>query len=173
MSHEEYPHVVAPTDKDLALSRDAVLGKPYSMFQGHLSIGELKLECHVLNTGQRVFTQRELVRAISGGRTSGDLKVYVERNKFIDKDLFAAASVRFTIPKNPTPANGSEATLLIELCDAYLRARDAGTLKISEPRPTLGTRSRTVAVAQLVEHRLVTPGTWVRAPSATPPRHAS
>ncbi len=41
---------------------------PYSMFQGQLSLGGLDMECHVLNDGRRVFTQREVVRALSGGR---------------------------------------------------------------------------------------------------------
>ena len=44
---------------------------PYSMFQGTMKIGELELECHVLNDFRRVFTQREVVRILSGGRESG------------------------------------------------------------------------------------------------------
>src|SRR5687768_10799749 len=49
---------------------------PYSMFRGTLKIGDLELECHVLDDGRRVLTQREMVRVLSGGRESGDLPVY-------------------------------------------------------------------------------------------------
>jgi hypothetical protein len=38
--------------------------KPYSMFRGTLAIGEVGLQCHVLNDGRRVLTQREVVRAL-------------------------------------------------------------------------------------------------------------
>ena len=33
---------------------------PFSMFKGKLEIGSMEIECHVLNDGRRVFTQREV-----------------------------------------------------------------------------------------------------------------
>lgn len=33
----------------------------------------MEMECHVLNDLRRVFTQREIVRVLSGGRESGNL----------------------------------------------------------------------------------------------------
>ena len=41
------------------------------------------MECHVLNDFRRVFTQREIVKAISGGRESGNLGRYLARNPLI------------------------------------------------------------------------------------------
>lgn len=102
---------------------------PYSMFAGTLMLGHVPLECHVLSDGRRVFTQREVTKAISGGRTSGDLKVYLSRNPLVDHALVAAAAFQFAIPANPTPANGYEATLLIEICDKYMEADDKKLLK--------------------------------------------
>jgi len=97
---------------------------PYSMFRGELPIGETKVECHVLNDLKRVITQREVVRILSGGRDSGNLKAYLERNELIHSDNVLGQQIRFTVPGIPTPASGIEGTLLIEICDAYLRARD-------------------------------------------------
>jgi len=107
-------------------------GLPFSMFQGTLDFGNITMEAHVLNDGRRVFSQREIVKAISGGRTSGDLKVYLSRNPLMDMDLFAAAAVQFRIPGNPTPSNGSEATLLVDICDRYIEAKNTKKLKPSQ-----------------------------------------
>jgi len=102
---------------------------PYSMFQGKLRIGELELECHVLNDMRRVFTQREMVRIISGGRESGNLQKYLDNNPLISKDFHAGASFPFRIPGQPTMATGWEATGLIEICEKYLEAKEKNLLK--------------------------------------------
>src|SRR5580693_1295590 len=40
---------------------------PFSMFRGNLNLGNLEIECHVLNDGRRVFTQGEVVRVLTRG----------------------------------------------------------------------------------------------------------
>lgn len=103
---------------------------PFSMFPGTLSLGGLELEVHVLSDGNRVLTQREVVRAISGGRSSGNLGRYLERNPLTTPERFDPGPViPFTIPGVPTVAIGYEATRLIEICDRYLEARDKRLLK--------------------------------------------
>jgi hypothetical protein len=102
---------------------------PFSMFRGTLEMGDLGLECHVLDDGRRVLTQREVVRAISGGRESGNLGRYLERNPLTANDFQAGPVIRFTIPGTNLTAIGYEATLLIEICDKYLEARDQRLLK--------------------------------------------
>lgn len=77
----------------------------------------------MLNDGRRVFTQGEMVHAITGGTDSSNLARYLERNPLIENDL-GGGPIRFQIPGNPQVAIGSEATLLIEICDRYLDARD-------------------------------------------------
>lgn len=101
---------------------------PFSMFRGTLKVGDLELECHVLDSGQRVLTQREVVRAISGGRESSDLTRYLERNP-LTRDFRPEPIIRFSVPGNPTIAIGYEAPLLIEICDKYLEARDQKLLR--------------------------------------------
>lgn len=102
---------------------------PYSMFRGQLRIGDIELECHVLSDSRRAFTQREVVRILSGGRESGNLQGYLASNPLIDKDLVAASSIKFKIPGNPTLASGYEATLLVEICDKYIEAAERKLLR--------------------------------------------
>lgn len=111
------PQVVAPEEL------------PYSMFQGKLTIGNLELECHVLNDMRRVFTQREIVRIISGGRESGNLQKYLDGNPLFSNDFRAGASFPFRIPGQPTTATGWEAIGLIEICEKYLEAKEQNLLK--------------------------------------------
>ena len=104
---------------------------PHSMFQGKLPIGDLLLDCHVLNDERRVFTQGEMVRALTGGTDSSNLARYLRRNPLITDDL-SGGPIRFQIPGNPQLALGSEATLLIEICERYLDARAQGLLKSNQ-----------------------------------------
>lgn len=102
---------------------------PYSMFRGTLNFGGLPLECHVLNDGRRVITQRAIVEVLSGGRRRGDLGAYLQANPLISEETYRGREIPFQIPGNPTTAIGREATALIEICDAYLTARDQKRLK--------------------------------------------
>lgn len=112
--------------------------RPFSMFRGEVMLGNRKLECHVLNDLRRVLTQREVVRAISTGsdsegRESGNLGRYLQRNPLTADGKFDAGPViEFDVPGTSQVANGYEATLLIEICDKYLEAKEQGLLKPSQ-----------------------------------------
>jgi len=108
--------------------------RPYSLFRGTVMLGNTTLECHVLNDFRRVVTQREVVRAISGGRDSGNLGRYLERNPLTANGQFAAGPViEFDIPGPPALIGfGYEATLLVEICDKYMEALVRGLLKPSQ-----------------------------------------
>ena len=73
---------------------------PFSMFRGKVQFGPIELECHVLNDGRRVFTQGEMVRAITGGTESSNLARYLRRNPLIEED-FSGGPIRFQVPGNP------------------------------------------------------------------------
>lgn len=101
---------------------------PFSMFRGTLKLGDVDLQCHVLDDGKRVLAQGEVVRAISGSNTnSSNLTRYLERNP-LTKD-FSPTTIRFTVPGIPTVATGLEAPVLIEICDKYLEAREKKLLR--------------------------------------------
>jgi len=115
---------------------------PFSMFPGELELGPLKMECHVLNDGRRVFTQREIVKALSGGRESGDLNRYLDRNPVITNESPLGPEIPFKVPGSSIVAIGREATGLIEICETYLEARDRGLLKGSQKK--LATQSEII-----------------------------
>jgi hypothetical protein len=103
---------------------------PVAMFPGKLTIGDEELLCYVLDNNKRVLSQREVVRALTG-QSKGDISRYLDSQNlkpFISNKVIADQTVQFTIPKNPITANGYEATLLLDICDAYLRARDKNVL---------------------------------------------
>lgn len=103
---------------------------PFSMFRGKLTIGNVEMECHVLNDFRRVLTQREMVRVLSpAGRESGNLAAYLQSKAFGDRRLDLGAGIPFRVQGTQYLAHGYEATTLIEICERYLEARDEGLLK--------------------------------------------
>jgi P63C domain len=107
---------------------------PYSMFRGTLDIGDVTFECHVTNDHRRLLTAGEVVRVISGGRDSSNLVRYLERNPMYEPKMLRGRTVQFRIPGNPQIANGYDASLLVEICEMYLKARAAKLLKPSQQR---------------------------------------
>lgn len=103
-------------------SRSSEDNIPFSMFAGKLHLGNLELECHVLNDLRRVITQREIVRVLSSGRESGALDRYIDNIPLDTSDLRAGPTVQFRITGTSNIGVGREATFLIELCDRYLEA---------------------------------------------------
>lgn len=103
---------------------------PFSMFRGKLTIGDVEMECHVLNDLRRVLTQREMVRVLSpAGRESGNLAGYIQSKAFADRPLDLGVGIPFRVQGTQYVAHGYEATTLIEICERYLDARDKGLLK--------------------------------------------
>ncbi len=103
---------------------------PVALFPGRFSIGDGKYLCYVLDNGKRVISQREVVRALTK-QSKGDLGRYLESQNlkpFISNRIVAGQTIQFSIPGNPVTAIGYEAPLLLDICDAYLRARDEGAL---------------------------------------------
>jgi hypothetical protein len=123
---EHHQHEVMDTSPIDSTKYD---GLPFSMFRGKLLIGGMEIECHVLSDGRRVLTQAEVVRVLTKGTDSGNLKRYLRANPLIVSEDFEKLTIPFRIPSNPTIANGSEATTLIEICEKYLEAHDQRKLK--------------------------------------------
>jgi len=109
---------------------------PISLFPGTLTMGSVDFSCHVLDSGKRVLVQTGVVKALTGTK-SGDLKSYLssqEISKYLDVADIVKQTIGFVIPGRSRQAIGYEATLLVEICDAYLRAREDGKLKSSQQR---------------------------------------
>ncbi len=111
--------------------KPAMPTNPISLFQGELKIGDLDFSCHVLNNGSRVITQREVVRALTGV-AFGNLPRLLSTSglsKYINLERVAKQTIDFAIPGTQFIATGYDANLLVDICDAYLKAREDGVLK--------------------------------------------
>lgn len=105
---------------------------PYSLLKGTLGLGSVTIECHVLSDERRLITQREIVRAISGGRESGNIQRYLSRNPLTASNFDMGPVIQFRNPGSRLISNGYEAIQLINLCDKYLEARDQDLLLDSQ-----------------------------------------
>ena len=128
----EEKQALAPPDqshKSLEIKEDSD-GLPIALFPGKLSIGDAEFSVYVLNNGKRVMAQREVVRVLTG-HVKGDLGRYLESQSlrpYIDPEEITRQTEQFKIPGTQYKGTGYEATLLLDICDAYLRARDAKAL---------------------------------------------
>jgi P63C domain len=103
---------------------------PIALFPGKLTIGDAEFSVYVLDNGKRVMAQREVVRVLTG-HVKGDLGSYLKSQSlqpYINPDEIVRQTIQFKIPGTQYKGNGYEATLLLDICDAYLRAREAGDL---------------------------------------------
>ena len=111
-----------------------------SHFHGEVSFGSLSVPCHVLDDGSRVITQREVVKALSGqAKPSGLIGRLIgipALASYITEDEVASKVIQFRLSGSGHQmlAYGYEATLLVEICEAFLKARDDGILSKAQLR---------------------------------------
>lgn len=108
---------------------------PHAVYKGVLKIADLDIACFVLDDGRRVISGRGMTAAIGmKGRGQGIARIQglkalkaLENN---DLPLAIANPIQFTgnSPKVDETSDGFEATVLQELCEALLKARDANAL---------------------------------------------
>lgn len=118
---------------------------------GVLQLGDNQIQCYVLEDGTRVLSQRGLNEAFGiqhgGAKDRGHkLPRFVAvrgLEPFLSKGLTAGLlkPIRFTPPHGGNPVLGIPATALPEICNAWLKAREAGAI----------TSPRNLATAQIAE----------------------
>lgn len=104
-----------------------------------LRIGDVELECYVLEDGTRLLSQAGFLIALGRHRKANVRRERVPAilqgkaiNPFISSDLLEKSRpVAFRTP-NGQRANGYRAELLPEVCEIYLKARDAGVLPANQ-----------------------------------------
>lgn len=107
---------------------------PAPLFRGKLKMGDAELVCYVLNNGKRVIAQREVVRILTG-QSKGDLMRYLDAQNlqpYIKPHLILDQTYQFKIQGTQKLGTAYEGTLLLDICDAYLRAREQGKLHPSQ-----------------------------------------
>jgi hypothetical protein len=114
---------------------------PIATHKGVLKIGELHIPCFVLEDGRRVISGRGMTAAIGmKGRGQGIARISSLKvlNSFENNKLAVAiqSPIQFTgsSPKVGVPSDGFEATVLQDLCEALLQARDASLLTTDAER---------------------------------------
>ena len=105
-----------------------------------LKIGRLEIPCYVLADGTRVLAQSGVIRALgmargSSSKGSDRLANFITQkaiNPFISAKIVAAISspIKFKSPNGIT--YGYEATILPDICDAVLEARENKKLQIQQ-----------------------------------------
>lgn len=138
---------------------DARWGTPKALYVGELSIGELSIACAVLPDGTRVLSQRGVGRALGRGyggkdfRTTpevdagGKLPFFMSANAlkpFISNELAALVSqpIQYRHEQGGGVAHGINASALPEICEVWLRARDAGDL--TKPQLPMAARAEII-----------------------------
>ena len=104
-----------------------------------LTIGDVEIQCYVLEDEQRVLSQRALFSGIGASRgnvragsqnlaVSGMPKAIVP---FLTKELTVAVNnpIEFQPPSGGRTAYGYPATILVGICEAVLKARDSGSVE--------------------------------------------
>ena len=110
----------------------------------------MEIQCYVLEDGTRVLSQMGVNKALSrpeGGSKALTIQITGDNDgsrklprffelkalkPFINEDLMARASSPIVYIGKGGKTNGVPATLLPEICDVWLKARDAGLLKGSQ-----------------------------------------
>jgi hypothetical protein len=127
---------LTPLDKNINSSRSRSVGDstPLAKFAGKLQLGDTAFSVRVLDNGTHVIEQRDVVRVLSGNANS-DLERYIETERlqpFINPEAVSRQTIQFRIAGNRDDGTGYEATVLLDICDAYLSAREAGALATNQ-----------------------------------------
>jgi hypothetical protein len=110
---------------------------PRATHSGILKIADLSIPVFVLDDSTRVISGRGFTNALGlKGRGQGMTRISAHRTlkEFMSHDLTMAIEkpLVFTRPDGGKPTHGYGATLLVQVADAILRARDAGALKTEQ-----------------------------------------
>lgn len=120
-----------------------------ALYEGKLPIGDIDLDCAVLNDGVRVLSERAVHRSFNSKR-GGSHWLRIKENPdeahlpsflsaknirpFISEGLVEALSfpIKYLSSNGLTPANGIKAELMPDICAVWLEARRAGVLTPSQ-----------------------------------------
>lgn len=120
-----------------------------ALYEGKLPIGDIELDCAVLDNGIRVLSERAVHRSFKSKRGGSHWRRIKENpdganlpsflsakniNPFISKELMMALSspIKYMSSGGGTPANGIKADLIPDICEVWLEARRAGVLVPSQ-----------------------------------------
>jgi hypothetical protein len=105
---------------------------PIARWQGVLTIGNEELPCYVLDDGRRVISRTGATSLLTERKGGGNLEQYIRvqtLQPYLSPDI-SERMIKFVIPEvvNKT-VRGLSADDFLEICKAYVRARDEAVLK--------------------------------------------
>ncbi len=123
---------ISPSDlMPSALAREPIPPSsiPTAKWFGTLTLGEVEVPCYVLSDERRIISRTGATDVLTEKKGGGNLESYlgVEALKaYLPEDL-PGQMIEFNIPEivNKT-VRGIEAETFLEICRAYIKARDAG-----------------------------------------------
>lgn len=141
------PEERAAIAKDAAAARWSK-GVPKATYLGDLNIGDMTLPCAVLSNGTRVVSARGMSEAFGRVRSGAQYRSARENDDdgvttpiflagkslkpFIPEALAMELSkpIKYRSNRGGLPASGVRAELIPEICEVWLKARDAGALRL-------------------------------------------
>ncbi len=109
---------------------------PFAKHRGVIELGGTPVDVYVLDTGDRVLSQRSAVKAITG-QDSGNLGEYLSiqgLKGFVDSDLVLGETKDFFIPGTQLRGRGITADQFEAILTGYVQALGAGALKTDRQR---------------------------------------
>lgn len=134
------------TEGFVSMSNDTIKKAPRAIEEGVIKIGNIEIECAVLDNGMQVITRTSMLklmgRSNSGGRPSKDrlelekngtqqIPIFVSANNlipFIPSSLMQCATPIIFTPKKGGRGYGFQASMIPDICETYLNARKHGNL---------------------------------------------
>lgn len=122
-------------DDDIPVGRQIEL--PKATHQGQMAVGDVMLDCYVLEDGRRVFHKRGMAKALGLKSEGGNAFMRTMQRKGLGSQLPADLRVKIENPINFKPltqdlAHGYDADVLNEVAKAIIAADKAGKLTVSQ-----------------------------------------
>lgn len=146
-------------EKSKALTE--VGGLPRATHQGKMLVGELDLDCYVLEDGRRVFHKRGMARALGMKSGGGNVFLRAVQRKGLGSEINQKLLGKIENPIVFKPltqdlGHGYDAEVLVDICRAIIRAQESGKLHptqhgLAEQAKILATAFAKVGVTALID----------------------
>lgn len=110
---------------------------PRATHQGKMQVGDLELDCYNLADGRRLFHKRGMAKALGMKSGGGNVFLRAVQRKGLGSEIKQKLLTKIKAPivfKSLTQdlAHGYEASVLVEICEAIIRAEQSGALHPSQ-----------------------------------------
>ncbi|MDX2144701.1 MAG: P63C domain-containing protein [Rhodospirillaceae bacterium] len=110
---------------------------PKATHQGKMLVGDLDLDCYVLADGRRVFHKRGMARALGMKSGGGNVFLRAVQRKGLGSEIDERLLQKIQNPIVFKPltqdlGHGYDAEVLVQICQAIIRAKETGALHPSQ-----------------------------------------